>query len=75
LFIKKKATLLDYIPRKEHLIEARSAATNMIGCAETTCMQISIKADSIPNHKLLALTRHPIKSSNCSVSLSEVFAI
>jgi len=74
LFIKKKATLLDYIPRKEHLIEARSAA-NMIGCAETTCMQISIKADSIPNHKLLTLTRHPIKSSNCSVSLSEVFAI
>lgn len=43
-FIKKKATMFcicceDYIPRGEHLIEARSADTNVIGCAETTCMQ------------------------------------
>ncbi len=33
----------DYILQREHLIEARSADTNVIGCAETTCVCTSVQ--------------------------------
>lgn len=72
LFIKKKATMFcigceDYIPQREHLIEARSAATNM----NRLCWN-HMHADfdkGLLNPQPQATNLNQTSHKNCSVSL------